>query len=369
MSPRPTRALLATLDLPPTIGGVQTLARELIVRARRTSFHVVAPAEPGAAEADAALPARVVRVPRLVPGRWGFIPSVALATRRLARRPAPDVVLSMHALAGVAVPRAVPMVVVVYGGELRSPRIRAVARRVLPRARRVVAISRFTARAAQDLGAAPDAIEVIPVGAPEPEAVDAARVAAFRERIGGAKIVLSVSRLVEHKGHDRLVGALARLPAEVHVAIVGEGADRTRLTALARDRGVAERLHLLGSLTGEQLATAYASADAFALLSRATHGGVEGGGIAILEACAYGLPVVAGASGGIPEAITDGETGLLVDPLDEGAAAAALGRVLEDRVLAVALGERAAKMAAGERSWDAIVERYESLLAEVARAR
>ena len=191
------RALLLTMDFPPTHGGIQTMAREILARARRTDFSVVAPADPGFEAVDAALGIPVRRARAAAPGRRGFVPTVALAARRVIREWKPDVVLALHTLAapGALVGRRAPVVVACHGGELRAPRIRRVARVVLPRADRVVANSRFTRSEAVALGADPLRVVVMPVGAPEAVPVDAATSEALRARLGGGRIVLSVARL------------------------------------------------------------------------------------------------------------------------------------------------------------------------------
>ena len=125
-----------------------------------------------------------------------------------------------------------------------------------------------------------------------------------------------------------------------------------------------------GRVSDEDLAVHFASADVFALLSRSVRGragGVEGGGIALLEACAYGLPVVAGSTGGAPHTTHDGETGLLVDPENHGAVVRVLRRVLDDGALAARLGVQARAMASGERSWTTFVDHMEDVLQAAAR--
>jgi phosphatidylinositol alpha-1,6-mannosyltransferase len=298
-------------------------------------------------------------------GRRGAIVAMTLAARAELRRWMPDVTLALHVLAAPGALGKTPLVVVTHGGELRSPRIRPVARWVFPRAERIVANSRYTRTEAIALGADPMRIVVLPVGAPDPVRGLESEAETLRERLGGGRIVLSVARLEPHKGHDRLVRALAALDEDVRLVLVGEGSERAHLERAAADAGVGARVTFAGAVSEEALPVYYTAADAFALPSRDVRGaraGVEGGGIALLEACAYGLPVVAGATGGIPETIREDETGLLVDPDDTAAVARALRRVLDDRALAARLGAAAQAMATGERSWDRFAERMERVL-------
>ena len=295
------------------------------------------------------------------------MPPIAFAARRALGRDRPDVVLAMHTMAapGALVGSRAPVVLMCHGGELRSARIRRVARWAIPRAYRVVANSRFTRSEAVALGADPMKVIVLPVGAPDPVEVPASAKDALRASLDGeGPIILSVSRLEDHKGHDRLIRSL---PADARLVLVGQGTAQGSLADLARTLG--RRVIFAGSVGDAELPVYYAAADAFALLSRATlgpGGGVEGGGIALLEACAYGLPIVAGATGGIPETVVDGETGLLVDPDDGSAVTRALDRVLHDAALRARIGGNARRMATGERSWARFVERIEHVMATAA---
>lgn len=365
------RALLVTTDFPPTRGGIQTMARELVTRVRSWDMRVVAPADAGfdAVDRDLGVPVRRVRAPVRL-GRRAFVPPLALATILEARRSRPHVAVAMHVLAapGPLLSR-LPTVAFVHGGELRSPRIARVARLVLPRARRIVANSVSTRSAAVALGADPARIVVVPVGAPEPIAVPGDRAAAVKRRLGGGRLLLSVGRLAPHKGFERLIRASRELPDDVHVAIVGDGEQRAALETLASAEGVAARVHLLGAVSDDELAALYTAADAFVLLSRSTSGsraGVEGGGIVLLEALAYGLPVVAAATGGIPETIRDAETGLLVDPDDGSSVVRVLRRILDETDLAGRLAETGHAMATGERSWTNYTQRIETVMDQAA---
>ena len=363
------RVLLTTMDFPPTRGGIQTMAREILARAVDVSYRVVAPADPGHRAFDAPLDLPIRRAPKVLPGRRGYVPGVAFLARREARRWRPDAALAMHVLAAPGpIAAGVPTVVIVHGGELRSARIARAARWVLPRAARVVANSAYTRTAAVGLGADPMRTTVVPVGAPDPVQVDPAAVEALKRRLGDERLLLSVGRLAPHKGFDRLIRAMPDIP-DARLVIVGGGGGREQLNAIAREAGVADRVVLAGAVDDEELAVHYAAADAFVLLSRETGAGVEGGGIVLLEALAYGLPVVAASTGGIPETIRDAETGLLVDPEDGSAVVRVLRRILDDRELAERVAAAGKAMATGERSWTKFVERIERVLDQAAPPR
>jgi glycosyltransferase involved in cell wall biosynthesis len=165
-----------------------------------------------------------------------------------------------------------------------------------------------------------------------------------RARLGldpDAFIVVGLGRLVPIKGFDLLARALPALVAQIPSArllLVGDGAERAHLGAIAASMGVAERLRMTGETT--DVASYLAAADVVAVPSRN-----EGMGRVIVEAMALGLPVVATTVGGIPDVVTDGECGRLVEPEDTDALAAALIELGRDPALRRKLGEAAVRRA------------------------
>ena len=161
--------------------------------------------------------------------------------------------------------------------------------------------------------------------------------AALRARWGARAddLVLFTTAVLEpRKGHDVLLRAVAdlwRAGRPVQWIVCGDGSQRTSLEAQARAAGVAERVVFTGF--SSDVAELLTGADVFVLPSR-----LEGLGIAIIEAMAAGLPVVASRVGGIPEIVVDGETGLLVAPGDAAALAAAITRIAAGREWARGLG-------------------------------
>ncbi len=189
-------------------------------------------------------------------------------------------------------------------------------------------------------------------------AVERARVRAAMGAPEGTFVWAFVGRLETQKGIDVLLAALAATPAgargESRLWIVGDGSQREALEAQAAALGIASRVRFAGAV--HDAAPYLWGADGFALASR-----WEGLPLALLEAQAAGLPVVAAAAGGIPEAIRDGTTGLLVPREDATALAAALARIESDPELARRLGYEAARQAREEWSWERMVSAYEVL--------
>ncbi|ACK73273.1 glycosyl transferase group 1 [Gloeothece citriformis PCC 7424] len=132
-------------------------------------------------------------------------------------------------------------------------------------------------------------------------------------------LLLYVGRVSAEKQIDQIKPVLEAIP-QAHLAIVGDGPHREAL----EEHFKGTNTHFIGYLQGLELASAYASADAFIFPSR-----TETLGLVLLEAMAAGCPVVAAASGGIPDIVTDGVNGYLFDPADADGAITATQRLLE----------------------------------------
>ena len=142
-----------------------------------------------------------------------------------------------------------------------------------------------------------------------------------------------------------------------------ERAGPDRLAQRAARAGLGDRFHLLGRVPDEDLAAVYACADVFAMCCRERWGGLEaeGFGIVFLEAAACAVPAVAGRSGGAWEAVEDGRSGFVVDPLDAGAVAAAVGRLLAEPALRTAMGAAARARAEQDFAYDHLAARLTPL--------
>jgi phosphatidyl-myo-inositol dimannoside synthase len=170
---------------------------------------------------------------------------------------------------------------------------------------------------------------------------------------GGKLRILFVGRLVERKGADDLLTSFAQLSKEmpdVLLEVVGDGPDMGRLKELATALGVRDRVVFFGTLRGRALHERFAVADVVAMPSRRTASDVEGFGTVFLEAGAFGKPSIGTLSGGIPDAIVEGETGFLVEERDTEALLDALRKTLMDPALRARMGQNASKRA-GEFDW------------------
>jgi phosphatidylinositol alpha-1,6-mannosyltransferase len=178
-----------------------------------------------------------------------------------------------------------------------------------------------------------------------------------RYGLGPGRWLLSVARLSRHKGIDTALRALALLRRDypdLRYAVVGTGEEQEALLAEARELGIEDRTRFLTNVPDRDLPAVYNCAEIYLGISRLMEQRVEGFGISLVEASACGLPVVAGRSGGIPEAVRDQETGLLVDAERPESVRDALARLLNDAELRGRLGTAGRRAVEEYYNWDRV---------------
>jgi phosphatidyl-myo-inositol dimannoside synthase len=347
------RVLLATTQFAPEVGGVPRLLWQfcshlpadveltaLSVRQQPADFYV---------DFDRDAPFPTLRMAPL-PGSGLTSLRFALALWRVALRTGTQVILS-----GVAYPTAIlaswvsrltgiPYVVYAHSEDvtIKQERMRVALSAALQRAAAVITVSDFTRQHLIAMGVPTERIHLIPPGV-ELEKFSPPASEPTTEKRDDRFELLTVARLVFRKGQDTVIRALPRIAEAVpgvHYTIVGRGPDEPQLRALSTELGVDERVSFAGGLSDEELPAAYRSADVFIMATRlsAQASEVEGFGIVFLEANAAGKAVIAGNSGGVADAVLHEETGLLVDPLDVDAVAAAVIRLALDPSLRERLG-------------------------------
>ncbi|MEN1972035.1 glycosyltransferase [Luteimonas sp. MJ204] len=250
------------------------------------------------------------------------------------------------------------------GGRLSRPRLRALYRLSLTRTARVAGVGDQVAQHLVEQGLAPPArVVAVRNGVPVPPSPGAIDRADARDALGvpaDALVIGCVGRLVELKNHRLLldqVPALAAMFPDVRVLLIGDGPMRASLEDRARVLGIEAHVRFTGAR--DDVGRLLPALDVFALPSR-----TEGLSIALLEACAAALPVLASDVGGNPEIVRHGRTGLLF-PSDDGAALrAALAQLLADRQLRASLGSAARAWVVASASIDAMRASYDALYAE-----
>ena len=371
---RPLRWLLLTQDFPPVPGGMSSYYYNLLLASAPGEAAVIAPrAEVG--HDDGAVPFPVRRLGRGAK-QLRTQADLLLATRSVRRHvreidPAALVVGNFRPFGYVARKLGLPYLPVFHGLDLMrlvergatSALRRRMYAMILRGAAGFIVNTEFTGSLLGEHFAAEIAGRRVSILRP---GIDLAR---FRPQPpSGRPLLLTVARYAERKGIDTVIRAmpavLERIPEAIY-RVVGHG-DRSPYAALAESLGVAHAVDLRGPVPDGELARHYGESALFVMVPRALEGGtdVEGFGMVYLEAGACRRPVVASRSGGVPEAVADGESGLLVAPDDPAATAAAILRLLEDQAFASLLAERGRRRAESGFAWPGQVARLREIIAE-----
>ena len=387
--------LLLAFNFPPLGGGIARWMGELALRYPPRSLIVSTGRHSGSDASDPRFPHPIDHV-GIRATRLRTLNGLALWTARadtLVRRHRPGFVWCAE-LKPAGYParwlRAryrLPYGVLVHGTELlllqakmRRSRFKWwTARQLLGGASVVVANSRWTADLARSvLGAlgrpalARD-VRVVPLGTTPSHFHPGIDPRPVRAKYGldGGPWLLTVSRLDTHKGIDTAIRALPAVRAAfptVRYAVAGVGSRRPEFERLVATLGLGDAVRFLGFVADDELPALYNAADLYVGASRRYDLLAEGFGIALVEASACGLAVVAGDSGGVPDAVRDGETGLLVDPDDPAAVTAGITRLLGDPALRRRLGDAGRRAVETYYNWDRVARDLIAIDREFRRA-
>lgn len=332
------RWLLVTPEFPPDAGGV---ARYLGVLAEGSEDWLSVASPHGPIE---------TRLDWRLPPRW--LPSVWHVAKLLRGRDRTGLVIS-HVLplgyaALVAWYAGFEYAVVCHGldvmGPLGNPWKRFWAGFALRKARAVIANSEATATVVRRYGVEARRLHVVnPPLSWEPGSIWPRYESDFvaRHSLEGKRTMLAPGRVVARKGFGVAVRAFAGLAADFPdavLAVVGGGPERLALRGLAESLGVGDRVIFAGHVSEAEMRDAYRAAEIVVAPSLELPGDIEGFGIAAADAGAFAKPVVASRTGGLPEAVHDGESGVLVPPGDVEALSGAIRGLLADPGRAKALG-------------------------------
>lgn len=367
------KVLLVTNDFPPRVGGIQVYLWNIYRRLAEqgVEVRVLAPSHPGDAAFDATAGMEVVRSSGRV--MW---PTPAL--RRRVHELSRDVdaiafgaVLPMNLIA-TRLDR--PVVAHTHGFEVawaRLPVLTQALRRIGRAASVVTVVSEYT-RAFIERALGPDIrTHLLRTGVDLERfhpGVDGDEIKK-RSGLDGRPVIACVSRLVPRKGQDRLIEAMPqirRVVPDAAVLIVGGGPYRARLERMAAERELGDAVVFAGEIPEADLASAYAAGDVFAMPCRSRYSEleVEGLGLVYLEAQACGRPAITGDSGGAPEAVIPGRTGLVVPGSDVAALVEACARMLADTDAATRMGAEGRAFVEREHRWDDVVARFRAMLNE-----
>lgn len=348
-----------TYDFPPLSGGIARYIHEIARHMRNAHLRIVGVPHHNYQEFDRNQSMQIDRL--RLPKKWAPFDQklkylAPFYLNKLLFSDKVDFVLCGQAHYSLLIPawinkklRGIPYGIVLYGLEIlgtRQRRLPGLYYSILTQADLVIAISQQTSALAQSVGVPAENIIIIqpPVDVNKLGSRLSTDEIVHKYHLEGKKIILTVGRLVERKGHDTVIKALPLLITEhpnVHYAIVGSGPHKNELHRLVKELQLEDFVTFVGYVPDDELSAYYQASSVFAMISRdiPETGDMEGFGIVYVEANLFGLPVVAGNSGGVTDAVVHNETGLLVDPNSPSQVADAIKSLLADKTLAQKLTE------------------------------
>jgi len=380
----PMKILLITWNYPPKTGGMENMLFEVVRQLASTAqVDIIAPFADSSKDEP--------KIPRLVrAGREGllsFFVHALWAGIHRARETKYDVIMTGSAL---VLPIAcllgflfrLPVVAVIHGLDIIYPKplYQIAMRFLLPRCRHVIANSRMTKQLAIEHGMRPDRVTVINPGIDVSEFDHVRDPNDIRQRydIGNRRFILSAGRLVKRKGVlefiSRALPDIVKHDPDAVLVVIGENPSQSlahRDDMMTQIRNEIARLELqknvrlVGWTSREDLIACYQSSDIFVLPAINVPGDTEGFGIVLLEANAAGKPVVATTVGGIPDAVADGVSGILIEPEKWTTIAQSVTNLLHDDEQRQTLGRQGRERVENEFDWKIVGRRYRNLLARI----
>jgi len=365
--------LLLSGDFPPTLGGESRYLYSLFYFLSTPNKAVITPFVRDAGEIDDSLP---FPVKRIYVGRKGLLRVLSPLTYFLSIFAFKKKKLLIHCgqvmIPGMAGFLAkfflgVPYVVYAHGAEFLEYThfpYKAIMQMILKNADKIVANSHYTARLVKRLGIPEEKIIKTLLGVDSKKFHPSPPDAEIRKRYGlkGKRIIITTCRLIERKGVDMVISALPRVlqsAPDVVYLIVGSGEDRERLEIIAREKDVRDKVIFAGNVSDETLLAIYNLSTLYVMPSREMldKAMVEGFGISYVEASACGKPVIGGRSGGVRDAVVDGVTGILVNPVDVNEITQAIITLLNNNKFAEKLGKQGLERVQKELTWEKIASR------------
>ncbi len=374
---------LLTTDFPPIMGGISNYLFEVYRQFDLRKMTLIAPSHAEAEIFDSAqnYSAERFRAGLDVPGIRGAwqVWRMYRAAEKLVKSDRSAVLHCGHVNAAVATRKlkrryGTPYLLWTHALEVMDEWLRGSIVPAMREADLVITNSEFTRKFLESVGVERERIVKIRPGADAKRFRPGLDCRELAQRLGvaGRPTLLTVARIVKanrYKGHDVVLRALAevkRTLPDVAYVIAGDGDDRKYLESVARECGVQANVIFAGRVSEQDLPLLYNACDAFVMCSREDHGrrGVlaEGFGLALLEASACGKPVIAGRSGGMPDAVRDGVTGVLVDPKDSQAVAKAILNALQERGAAEAMGRNGREWVEREMNWERAGDEFEQAM-------
>lgn len=373
------KILIVTLEHPPQIGGIATYVDQLAQALPNKELAVLAPKHPDAATWDAQQTYPIIRKNLLFPSfLWPRWIKLCFVLWSLVRKHGFDMIYIHHILpVGYAAwfikkVRHIPFVIFSHGTDITAAAKKKWkarwAKKIADQAEQIITnseslqrrlIERFPTleKKSTVLYPSPDTIFFSP---PSQERVDALR---SQYALEGKKVILSIARLTDGKGFPHLIRIMPEILKKVPNVvwfIVGDGPKKDYILREIQRYDLQNVVRFVGQVAHEDLHAYYYAADAFVLLTHPDMGFEEGLGLVFLEAGAAGLPIIAGRSGGVEEAVIHGKTGLVVDTYQDMSVISAMNEILSNEEFAKKLGSAAQERAKATFRWSTQIARLET---------
>jgi phosphatidylinositol alpha-1,6-mannosyltransferase len=358
------RILICTNSYPPQIGGLATYSSQLAIHLGKLDFDVtvLAPKSPGCKAFDEDRRYKTLR----------YSSKLDLYQKCLVEIFRTDLVFIVQRGNYLTLAYYINKflrrhyVVALHGHEVQSRKRNSIIKQ-MNHASRLVPGSKYAADHFKGLGVNPSLITVINHGT-TPILKKNLDVRA-KYKLDGKQIILTVARLIKHKGQDHLLKSLPKILEVIpnaHYLMAGDGPDKEYLEDLAFNQlNLRGNVTFAGAICDENVAACYHECDIFAMISRQHGNSVEGFGIAFLEAGYAGKAVVGGDSGGIPDAVEHNKTGTLVNPNDLEEIAAAIIDLLQNKNKRSEYGENGKNRVLAKFTWEKVAKTYADMFSEI----
>lgn len=362
------KSLLVTLEYPPQHGGVANYLENLYSRMPNDKIVVLAPKCKGDKEFDEKATYKIKRGHLLSFYIWPRWLPLYFRVKRMVKKDKIKMLHLSHVLPiGYIAYRLsqnkklkLRYVVFCHGLDIlraqENPRKKKWLIKILMSANGLVTNSEYTRSLIRELGIPDDKVLVVypcPAIRPPKTTVETYDVLS-KYGLGSKRIILSVGRLVKRKGVDTVIEALPKLYEQfkdIMYVVVGNGPELNSLGKRVAELNLQNIVRFVGEVSNEDLIKFYSVAEMFVMPSRKIGSDVEGFGIVYLEANLFGLPVIGGNSGGVPEAILHERTGLLVDPENAEQIYSGIRDLLSNKDWAQTLGENGRIRAENDFQW------------------
>jgi len=368
------KTLLITIDFPPQTGGVANYLANFCQNLPDDKIVVLANSVENVHHFDGHQKYKIIRENLLSKYFWPKWLKAYFVARKIISQEKIEQIIISHILpiGYIALMLKLPFIVILHGYDImnaqKSSWKKHWSKKILIRANHIIVNSHNTQNQVLNLGINQNKITIVyPCPNIKPEQANEHEKQIIKNELDlhHKKILLSVGRLTPRKGFDRVIEALPDLTKQIPnliYIIVGNGPDKERLEKLAEDLKIRGSLIVAEDIPNSNLSSFYDLANVFIMPARQIGEDIEGFGIVYLEANLFGKPVIAGQSGGVKDAVIDGQTGILVNPESVQEISSAILKLFNDPSLANKLGVQAKERVLKEFQWPKQIEKIKNIL-------